>query len=216
MRESIAADHPFERQRAAPGRGARVPRRARPAAQGRDHRRPRRQAEARRRADAADHLLPAGSVHRPVPRPARRVHRQDRPVQAAVGRRGVLARRREAPDAPARLRHGLGDAGGPRPVPVATGGGEAARPSAPRRPARPVQLPRRQPGLGVLAPEGPADLADARRRDARAPGAPRLPGDQHADPRRQEAVAAVRPLGPVRREHVPRSSPRTRSSRSSR
>ena len=32
------------------------------------------------------------------------------------------------------------------------------------------------PGLGVLAPQGPADLADARGRDARAPGPPRLPG----------------------------------------
>ena len=42
--------------------------------------------------------------------------------------------------------------------------------------ARPVQLPRRQPGLGVLAPQGPAAVAHARGRDARAPGPPRLPG----------------------------------------
>ena len=60
------------------------------------------------------------------------------------------------------------------------------------------------PGLGVLAPEGPADLAHAGGRDARAPGAARLPGGQHADPRSQEALGAVRPLGPLRREHVHR------------
>ncbi len=84
-------------------------------------------------ADAADHLLPAGPVHRPLPRPARREHRPDRPVQAAGGRRRVLARRREAPDAPAHLRHGLGDAGGARPVPVAARRGEEARPPQARR-----------------------------------------------------------------------------------
>ncbi len=52
----------------------------------------------------------------------------DRPVQAAQRRRRVLARRREAADAPADLRHGLGDAGGARPVPLAPRGGEEARP----------------------------------------------------------------------------------------
>ena len=114
MRESIAADHPFELQRADARRGARLPGRARPAVQGRDHRRPPGRRRARRDADAADDLLPAGPVHRPVPGPARREHRQDRPVQAARHGRRVLARRREAPDAPARLRHGLGDPGGAR------------------------------------------------------------------------------------------------------
>ena len=143
MRESIAADHPVRAERDDAGRGARVHRRARPAVQGRDHRRPRwppPSATARR---PADDLLPAGTVHRPVSRPARRQHRQDRSVQAARHGRRVLARRREAPDAPAHLRHGLGDPGGARPVPVATRGGEEARPPPARRPARPVQLPRR-------------------------------------------------------------------------
>ena len=53
-----------------------VLRRARPAVQGRDPRRPRR-ARPRRDgdADAADDVLPARPVHRPVPRPARRVDR---------------------------------------------------------------------------------------------------------------------------------------------
>ena len=56
------------------------------------------------------------------------------------------------------------------------GRGEEARPPPARRPARPVQLPRRQPGLGVLASQGPAHLAHPRERDARAPGPPRLRG----------------------------------------
>ena len=72
------------------------------------------------------------------------------------------------------------------------------------------------PGLGLLASEGPDDLADARGRDARAPGAARLPGDQHPDHRRQEALAAVGPLGPVRREHVPARVRRATTSASSR
>ena len=109
------------------------------------------------------------------------------------------------PAAPADLRHGLGDPGGARRLPVAAGGGEEARPPPARRPARPVQLPRRLAGLRVLASEGPADLADARGRDARAPGPARLPGGLDADPRRARAsVAAVRPLGPLPRQHVHR------------
>ena len=41
------------------------------------------------------------------------------------------------------LRHGLGDPGGARRLPVAPRGGEEARSPPARRPARPVQLPRR-------------------------------------------------------------------------
>ena len=75
MAESIAADHPFERSELAAGRGARVPGRTGPAAQGRDHRRPGHEGRGGRRADAADVVLPPGPVHRPVPWPARRLHR---------------------------------------------------------------------------------------------------------------------------------------------
>ena len=78
----------------------------------------------RRHADAADERLRARPVHRPVQGPARRVHGQDRAVQAAGGLRRLLARRPEAARAPADLRHGLADAGGARP---ATSGG-ARRP----------------------------------------------------------------------------------------
>ena len=54
----------------------------------------------------------------------------------------------------AHLRHGLGDAGGARPIPVAARGGQEARPPPARRAARPVQLPRRRARVGVLAPQG--------------------------------------------------------------
>ena len=97
------------RSRSTTGAGARGG--AGPAVQGRDPRRPRPKAAGGRRAAAADELLRARPVQRPVPGPARRVDRQDRAVQAAVRRRRVLAGRREAADAPADLRHGLGDAG---------------------------------------------------------------------------------------------------------
>ena len=46
-------------------------------------------------------------VHRPLPRPARAVDEAHRGVQAAVGRRRLLARRRRPPDAHPRLRHGV-------------------------------------------------------------------------------------------------------------
>ena len=204
MRESIAADHPFELSELSPAeaRAFEV-----------EHDQPFKveiiddllaAARARRHGDPADDLLPPGSVHRPVPRPARGEHRQDRAVQAARHRRRVLARRREAPDAPARLRHRLGDPGGARRVPVAARGGEEARPPPARRPARPVQLPRRRAGVGLLASQGPGHLADPRRGDARAPGEARLPGGQHADRRLGAAVAPVGSLGPLQGEHVHR------------
>ena len=217
MRESVAADHPFELQRDDAGRGARVPGRARPAVQGRDHRRPR----SRPRSATATPIPPTTFYrHGPFIDLCRGPHVATTgkigPFKLLGDGRRLLARRREAPDAPAHLRHGLGDPGGARRVPVAPRGGEEARPPPARRPARPVQLPRRQPGLGLLAPQGPADLAHARGRDARAPGAARLPGGQHADPRPRAPLAAVGPLGPLPRQHVPRSSPRARRSASSR
>ena len=137
-----------------------------------------------------------GSFERPVQGPARREHRRRSGRSSCLADlRRVLARRREAAGPPADLRHGLADPGGARRVPLAPRRGEEARPSPARRPARPVQLPRRQPGLGLLAPQGPADLADARRRDARAPGPARLPGDQHADPRATRSSGSSRATG---------------------
>ena len=144
MAESRRGRPPVRPPGAAAGRGAGLLRRARPAVQGRDPRRPRRDG----RRPYGEPMPPvvdlrARPVHRPVQGPARRVHGQARAVQAARGRRRVLARRRGAADAPAHLRHGLGDPGGARPLPVAARGGAQARPPAAGRPARPVQLPRR-------------------------------------------------------------------------
>ena len=51
------------------------------------------------------------------------------------------ARARNSPVAQAHRLHVVGDAGEPRPVPGAQGGGEEARPPPARGPARPVQLP---------------------------------------------------------------------------
>ncbi len=110
-------------------------------------------------------LLRPRAVQRPVQGPARRVHGPDRAVQAARGRGRLLARRREAADAPAHLRHGLGDPGGAGPVPVAARGGQEARPPQAGRAARPVQLPRR---VARVPPSGtPRAGASTRRlRDA--------------------------------------------------
>ena len=125
------------------GGGEGLLRRARPAVQGRDPRRPRGEGQGRRRADAAGLGLRARPLRRPLQGAPCREHRQARAVQAPGRRRRVLAGRREAPDAPAHLRHGLADPGGARSVPVAAGRGEEARPPPARRPARPLQLPRR-------------------------------------------------------------------------
>ena len=116
-------------------------RRARPALQGRD---PRRSGGC---CEAAGQPMPPVSTyqHGPFIDLCRGPHVDSTgkigPVQAAVGRRRLLARRPEAADAAAHLRHGLGDAGGARPLPVAARGGQEARPPPPRRAARPVQLP---------------------------------------------------------------------------
>ena len=48
--------------------------------------------------------------------------------------------------------------------------------------------------VGLLAPEGATSLADPRGLDARAPGTARLSGGVDADPRVREALAPVRPL----------------------
>ena len=185
--------------------GARRAHRTRPAVQGRDRRRPGRRgrsATARR-----CRRRPSTSRGRSSTCAAARTSRaragSARSSCSAVA--GAYWRGdREAPDAPARLRHGVGDAGGARPVPVAARGGEEARPPPARGPARPVQLPRRLAGRGVLAPEGLDALPDARERHARAPGAARLPGDLHATGRQPAAVGAVGALGPLSGAHVPR------------
>ena len=62
-------------------------------------------------------LYSEGQVHRPLPRAARAVDRQAQGLQADEGRRRVLARRFEERDAPAHLRHRVGEQGRPRRLP---------------------------------------------------------------------------------------------------
>ena len=194
MRECVAADHPFVLQRAVAGRGrAFLVERDQPY-----------------KVEILDDLRPAPSASAaPVPpttftsrarsstcatvRTSRAPARSVR-SSCSAGRR-LLARRREAADAPAHLRHGLGDPGRARPVPVAAGGGEEARPPPARRAARPVQLPRRLARVGLLASRRAGVWRDARGRHARAPGATRLPGDQHADPRPTRSCGSSRATG---------------------
>ena len=59
------------------------------------------------------------------------------------------------------------------------------------------------PGLRVLAPQGPAHLADARVRHARAAGAARLPGGQHADPGHERLWQQSGHWDLYARQHVP-------------
>ena len=148
--------------------------------------------------------LRARPVRRPVQGPARRDHGQDRAVQAARRRRRVLARRREAADAPADLRHGLADAGGARRVPLAARGGEEARPPPARRPARPVQLPRRLARArrsGTPRASGSGGRSRARCASSRSAAATRRSSTPIVVS--EKLWRAVRPLGPLPRQHVP-------------
>ena len=72
------------------------------------------------------------------------------------------------------------------------------------------------PGSAFWHPKGQLHLAHARRRDARAPGAARLPGDQHPDPRLASGCGASRATGTCTRRTCSSSSPRTSCSASSR
>ena len=100
-------------------------------------------------------------VRRPVPRSARPVDRQARRVQADEGRGRVLAGRREAPDAPADLRHRVGERQGAEGVPAPARGGRAPRPPQARRRARPLLVPGRDRlrarGLPSEGRHGPPD-----------------------------------------------------------
>ena len=188
-----------------PRRGPRLPRGGRTALQGGDPRRPADRGRRAGRGTAAGLDLSARALHRPLPRPARRVHRPHRPLQAALRGRRLLARPRGPAHAAAHLRHRVVDPGGAGPLPVAPRGGPQARPSPPRRGPRPLQLPRRQPGLGLLAPQGPDALADPGDGHARAAGAARLPGGRARPSSCTRSSGSSRATGTTTREqHVPR------------
>ena len=91
-----------------------------------------------------------------MPRAARTEHQAHRRLQAAVGGRRLLARRRQPPDAHTGLRHGLLQQGGARRVPRAARAGAGARPPQARPRARPVRVLTGLAGLDLLAAEGHA------------------------------------------------------------
>ena len=129
-------------------------------------------------------------VHRPLPRPAHAVDQAREGVQAAVGGGRLLARRRQPPDAHARLRHRLPLQGGPRAVPAPARGGPRARPPPPRPRPRPVHVQRAEPRLAVLAAARQGDAQPAPEPVARGERRPRLPRGADADPLRRLACGS--------------------------
>ncbi len=112
--------------------------------------------------------LPQRPLHGPLPRPARALDRPDQGVQAELGRRRLLARRRDPPDADPDLRHRLPrkkdlDAHLER-IEQAT----RARPPPARPRARPVHAAPGGAGDAVLAAAGHGAAAADRGR-GRAP-----------------------------------------------
>ena len=177
MAASVAADHPFVRRELPPdeGRAFFVERDQPFKVEILDD------LAAKAKADGAPMppvtRLRARPVRRPVQGPARREHRQDRAVQAArasPARTGAATRSGRCSSA---------IYGTVWPTQEELDQYLWRREEAKKRDHRRlgVQLDLFSfhdvsPGLGVLAPEGPDDLADARGRDARAPGPARLPG----------------------------------------
>ena len=218
MGESVAADHPFVR-----ARGRRSTRAGRSWTSAASRSRSRSSTTSRRRRRQPASRCPPVSFYEHGPfsdlckGPARRVHGEDRAVQAARRRRRVLARRREAADAPAHLRHGLGDAGGARPVPVAARGGEEARPPPARRRSSTCSASTTsRPGSAFWHPKGQRiwrTLEGAMRELQERRGYEEV---SHADPRAREAVAAVGHWDAVRATTCSWSRPRARGSPSSR
>ncbi len=117
--------------------------------------------------------LQAGRVARPLPRPAHGVDGPGRQgLQAAEDRRRLLARRLQQADAPAHLRHGLGDRRRARRLSAPARGGGEARPPQARPRDGPLPFPGGGAGLGVLAPQGLDAVPDADRLHAPAPRRP--------------------------------------------
>ena len=153
----------------------------------------------------ADHQrLHPGRVHRPLSRPAPAEHGPPRQghLQAHQHRRRLLARRREERDADAHLRHRVPEQGGAGGASRGSRDGPPARPPPPGPRPRPVQLPRRGPGLPLLPPQGHAPLERDHRLLARRARQGRLRGGQHADDPPSRALGAQRPLGQLQGQHV--------------
>ena len=151
-----------------------------------------------------------GPVHRSLPRAARALDRADRRLQAQLARRGVLARRREAPDADPDLRHRVSLQEGARPPSRAARAGARERSPAPRSRARPLSPARGGAGHALLASQRHRPAAPDRARGSRAADEARIRGDQDPAGARRRAVAPLRALGQLPREHVLRRGSRAR------
>ena len=191
-RRSRRADHP---RGLGPRRGDPLLPRLGRGVQGRDH-----------RGDPGGRArlpVPPGRVDRSLPRPAPPLHRQARQgVQADAHLGRVLARRSRQRDAPAGLRHRVGEREAARGIPPHAGGGRAARPPPARPRDGPLPLPGGIAGLGVLASEGPAALPHAHRLRPRTPERGRLRRGGHPGAHGPQPVGSLRALGGVPREHV--------------
>ena len=141
-------------------------------------------------------------VRGPVPGSARAVHRPDQGLQAQLGRRRLLAGRREPPDAHPHLRDGVLLRGGPRRAPGAARAGARPRPPATRPAPRAVQRPARRARDAVLAAQRNGSPATGGARGAAASGCRRLRGDQDPAGAGRGALAPLRALGQLRGEHV--------------
>ncbi len=188
------------RSRSGPG----LRRHRRAALQGRAHRGPRGSRPGRRRARPDDQRLHPGRVHRPLPRPAPAEHGPPRQghLQADEHRRRLLARRRAQRDADAHLRHRLPEQGRAGRPSRGSRDGPPARPPPHRPRPRPVQLPRRGPGLPLLPPQGHAPLERDHRLLARRARQGGLRRGQHADDPAPRALGAQRALGQLQGQHV--------------
>ena len=195
MREIIARDSPFSCEVVDRDDGEEAVRR-----QGRDLQARADRRDPRRRRDQD---LFAARVARPLPRPAHDLDRQGRQrLQAAQDRRRLLARGFDEADAPAHLRHGLGERRGARGLSASARRGREARPSPPGPRDGPVPFPGRGARRRVLASEGLGAVPGADRLYAPAPAGLGLCRGELARHARPRSVGAVGPLGEVRREHV--------------
>ena len=120
MTEMAEARPAVHRRVMAARRGGRVLQEHRRGLQGGDHR--------RHPGGRADQPLRPGRLGRPLPRPARALHRQAQGVQADQAGRRLLARRLAQRDAAAHLRHRLARREAARGLPAPARGGRETRP----------------------------------------------------------------------------------------
>ncbi len=168
------------------------------------------QARARRHGRRADLALPAGRLHRPLPRPAPAELEADQGGQADRARRRVLAGRREEQAADPDLRHRVLHQGGPGRAPAPARRGAPPRPSPARAAARSLPPLRPLAGLAVLAPEGHGDLELARGPAPQRERKARLLRGEDAAPLRRGDLPHVGTPAELRGEHLLGARPRGR------